>query len=253
MTRAGDLQSACGQVHPRVQDDTTFDCPDFDLRAERVANDVVEESDLVLSEAGEGRVLLWAATDELVGGEAEGTAAMALWSDKGLEIHAVGALRGYRQAARMRLHSIGEVPVLVLEADRCNSAKICTRIAQVVPIIAKRLREIPVWEQGRGCIGRAQFALTKETERPIGAGWMRRFALTRTIELVEGGGVVITDLVNMEDYEQANPEAPPRPFRKIDSKRPLQLGQSRFEFYDEDLWERSLRDYGSTQAGAAQP
>ena len=42
-------------------------------------------------------------------------------------------------------------------------------------------------------------------------------------------------------------DAPPRPFRKIDSRRPLQLGQGRFEFYDEDLWERSLRDYGSVQ------
>ena len=247
MTRDGDLRSACGQAHARLQDDTTFDCPGFDVSAERVANDVIQESDLVISEAGEGRVLLWAATDELVGGEAEGAAAMALWGEKGLEIHAVGALRGYRQAARMRLHSIGEVPVLLLESDRCTSVGTCTRIAQVVPIVNKRLREIPVWEAARGCIGRAQFALTKKTERPIGAGRARRFALTRTIELVEGGGVVITDLVNMEDYELANPDAPPRPFRKIDSRRPLQLGQGRFEFYDEDLWERSLRDYGSVQ------
>jgi hypothetical protein len=252
MKREGELQSACGQVHERVQDDPAFDCPGFNLGAERVDNDIVELDDLVLSEAGEGRVLLWAATDELVGGESEGTAAMAVWGDKGLEIHAVGALRGYRQAARMRLHAIGDVPVLLLESDRCNSVGDCTRIAQVVPIINKRLQEIPVWEAGRGCIGRAQFALAKKTERPFGGGWARRFALTRTIELAEGGGVVITDLVSMEDYEQANPDAPARPFRKIDSRRPLQLGQNRFEFYDEDLWERSLRDFGSAQSSPAQ-
>ncbi len=244
MTREGDLRSACGQVHERLQDDTTFDCPGFDVSAERVKGDVVEASDLVLSQAGEGRVLLWAATDELVGGEVEGAAAMALWGEKGLEIHAVGALRGYRQAARMRLHSIGDVPVLVLESDRCTSVGSCTRIAQVVPIVNKRLRELPVWEAGRGCIGRAQFALSKKTERPIGGGRARRFSLTRTIELAEGGGVVITDLVNMEDYELGNPDAPARPFRKIDSRRALQIGDGRFEFYDEDPWERSLRDYG---------
>jgi hypothetical protein len=200
---------------------------------------------------------LWAATDELVGGETEGAAALALWGGKGLEIHAVGVLRGYRQAARMKLHAIRPstradaptIPVLILEGDRCDGEGRCERIVEVVPIVGRRLKELPVWELGRGCIGRAQFKLKKATEQEIPGGIIRRFSLTRTIELQEGAGVLITDLVNMEDYEKGNPEAPPRPFRKISSKRPLELPREldRLLLRDEDLWERSIRDYGSAE------
>lgn len=246
MVREGGLRSACGQQHERLSERTDFNCPVVDFTAERVPGDTVEPTDLVLSQVGDGKVLLWAATDELTNGEAEGPAALALWTDDGLEVHGVGLLRGYRTGARLRLHHIGPTPVVLLEGDRCDPSGRCTSIGQVVPFQGKLLREYPVWESDRGCIGRAQFELRKTDEQPLEDGWVRRFSLIRALELTETG-VMITDLISMADFDAGQPDAPPRPFRKITAKRPLELVDDRFQFTDEDLWERALRDFGSAE------
>ncbi len=243
MSRNGALTSACGQVHEPALAPETFACPGFDIATTRVPGDVVEETDLVINAAGDDRMLLWAATDELTSGEAEGAAALALWAEDGLEVHAVGVLRAYREAARMRLHSIEGTPVLVLQSDLCTAGGRCVPVGQVVPIINRRLQELPLWEAGTGCIGRAQFELEKREERPLGDGWTRRFSLIRSLELEETG-IMVTDLVRMEDYQPDAPDVPARPYRRLTSKRPLVLRADRLELEDEDLWERALRDDG---------
>lgn len=242
MSRRGTLASACGQEHPPIFGDQ-FNCPGFEISSERVASDVIEETDLVRSGAGDNRTLLWAATDELVSGEAEGAAALALWTEGGLEVHAVGLLRSYRTGARLLLHNIGKTPVIVVFSDRCDAQNECVQMAQVVPVVNRRLAELPLWEADVGCVGRAQFELDKREERDLGNGWTRRFVLTRSVELEEGG-VVVNDLLRMEDFRADNPDAPPTPYRKISAKRPLILEPDRLVLEDEDLWDRALRDHG---------
>lgn len=240
MTRTGELVSACGQSHESLAG--RFECPGFDVAVPRVRDDRVEATDLIIDPLGEGKVLLWAATDELVDGQAEGAAAMALWADGGLEIHAVGVLRGYRQGARMRLHKIGTTPVLVLESDRCDRRGACDRIAQVVPIVERRLLELPVWQE-HGCTGRAQFELVRKTERKLEGTWVRRFVLTRSIELVDGG-IVLNDLVVAEDRDMARPDIPARPYMRVVAERPLTVDGERLVLAGEDLWSGVLRDDG---------
>lgn len=245
-TRTGAVLGACGLVHEPLAPD--FACKDFDGSVRRVAGDTIDESDLIMSQLGNDRTLLWAATDELEGGEAEGAAALTVWSDAGLEIHAVGSLRGYRQSARVKLHSVDGMPVLLLESDRCDAAGRCDRVVQPVPIIERRIRELPLYDENRGCLGRAQFVLTKKAERPLPAGWVRRFELQRSIELVEGGGLTLIDLIVAKDHDSRNPDTPPRPVRRINAKRPLQIRDGRWELTEEDLWERVVRDDGIPEA-----
>ncbi len=242
MQRTGPLMNACGQVIPPAFTEG-FDCPGFEPAAERIATDPVEETDLVMNAAGEDRTMLWAATDELASGEVEGAAALALWTDAALEVHAVGILRGYRRGARMRLHSIGGTPVLVLQSDRCDAQGTCVGISQVVPIINKRLAELPVWGSERGCIGRAQFVLDRRETRDLGDGMVRSFVLTRSLEF-DDEGVFVTDLLRMDDRPKADPDAEPTPYRKVSARRPLLIDADRFLLEDADLWERVLRDHG---------
>ena len=242
MRRGGPMMNACGQVIPPAFSEG-FDCPGFEPTGELVSTDLVEETDLVMNSAGEDRTVLWAATDELTSGEVEGAAALALWTDKAVEVHAVGMLRGYRHGARIRLHSIGATPVLVLQSDRCDAEGACVGVSQVVPIINKRLAELPVWESERGCIGRAQFILEKRETRELGDGTTRKFALTRSLELDEDG-VFVTDLVRMDDYPSGEADAEPTPYRKVSARRPLLIEGDRFLLEDEDLWERVLVDHG---------
>lgn len=242
MQRTGPLTNACGQVIPPAFSEG-FDCPGFELSGERLATDPVEETDLVMNSAGEERTMLWAATDELTSGEVEGSAALALWTDAAVEVHAAGILRGYRQGARMRLHSIGATPVLVLQSDRCDADGACVGVSQVVPIINKRLAELPVWESERGCIGRAQFVLEKRETRDLGDGTIRKFVLTRSLEF-DDEGVFVSDLLRMDDFPTADPDAEPTPYRKVSARRPLLIEGDRFLLEDADLWERVLRDHG---------
>lgn len=242
MQRGGPMMNACGQVIPPAFSEG-FECPGFEPSGELISTDVIEETDLVMNSAGEDRTVLWAATDELTSGEVEGAAALALWTDEAVEVHAVGMLRGYRHGARVRLHSIGATPVLVLQSDRCDADGACVGVSQVVPIINKRLAELPVWESERGCIGRAQFILEKRETRNLGDGTIRKFVLTRSLELDEEG-VFLTDLVRMDDFPDGDPDAEPTPYRKVSARRPLLIEGDRFLLEDEDLWERVLVDHG---------
>ncbi len=249
MARTGPLSSACGQVlQPTFSDD--FACPGFEETSQRIEPDAIEESDLIMNSAGEDRMLLWAATDELTSGEAEGAAALALWTESAVEVHAVGRLRGYRQGARMRLHSIGSTPVLVLQGDRCDASGQCTQIGQVVPILNRRLAELPLWEEGAGCIGRAQFELEKREERDLGNGVVRRFALTRNLELTDEG-IFVTDLLTMDDLRRDGAGTDAQPYRKINARRPLLLEADRLVLEDEGMWDRALRDHGQVDPDGA--
>lgn len=242
MVRNGPLKSACGQILPPTFGEG-FNCPGFEPQSEIVATDLIEESDMIMDSAGEDRMLLWAATDELATGEVEGAAALALWTDKAVEVHAVGMLRGYRTGARMKLHNIGSTPVLVLSSDRCDAENKCDAITQIVPIIERRLAELPLWEADRGCVGRAQFVLDRREERDLGNGTTRRFVFTRSLELADEG-IFINDLLRMDDLRTGDPDAEAKPFRKVTARRPLLLGPDRLYLEDEDLWERSLSDHG---------
>jgi len=248
MARSGSLRNACGQVLPPAFSQG-FECPGFEPATQRIETDVIEESDIIVNAAGDDRMLLWAATDELASGEVEGAAALALWTDEAIEIHAAGMLRGYRQGARMKLHYIGGTPVVVLQGDRCDADGKCVAVAQVVPIVNRRLAELPLWESDVGCIGRAQFVLDRREERDLGNGITRRFVLTRSLELTDEG-IFVTDLIRMDDQRNSTPDVDPTPFRKANARRPLLLDGDRLVLEDEDLWERSLRDHGQVTESA---
>lgn len=247
MTRTGPLRDSCGRVAVDVGSDASFACPGVPLETRAVAGDKVDLRDLVIAQVGNDRVILWAATDELADGEAIGTITLAQWTDKGIDVFAAGAVRGFRDGARVRLHHAGSVPVMVLESDRCGAARKCTRVGQFVPILAGSFREVGLHEVGKGCIGRAQFDLTRELEVKIDNRWLRRFRMTRNIDLVDGG-IVLTDLVIVEDRDANDPGLPPTPFRRATASRPLVFVDGHLELRDEDLWERVLRDYGSVRA-----
>lgn len=246
MTRKGPLKDSCGRVVQDPATDETMACPAARFETQPVAGDALEEKDLLVAQVDANKVVLWAATDEFVDGQAVGPVSLALWTEDGIEIHAAGVLRGFRTGARVRMHHASGIPVLVLESDRCTPDGKCTRVGQFVPVLARRFREVPVHETGRGCIGRPQFALTRDQEIAIDDKWVRRFRLVRNIELVDGG-IMLNDLVTVDEFDKTDPAAPPTPFRRATASRPLELVDGHFELRDEDLWERVLRDDGSAR------
>jgi len=137
MTRKGPLKDSCGRVVADPAADETMACPAARFETQAVSNDTLEEKDLLVAQVGGDKVVLWAATDEYVDGQAVGPVSLALWTEDGIEIHAAGVLRGFRTGARVRMHHASGIPVLVLESDRCTPDGKCTRIGQFVPVLAR--------------------------------------------------------------------------------------------------------------------
>lgn len=243
LVRQGPWRDSCGVV---LTPPDGAACPAAAALGTPVAGDRVEGTDLVMAQVGGDRMLAWAATDEFSDGMARGTVALVKWREDGIDVVGTGLVTGLRQGARARLHHTSGVEVLVLEGDRCDATRRCIRVGQFVPLAGGRFREAELHEPGRGCVGRPQFDLERSTEVRIDGRIVRSFRLTRSIEL-DGSGIVMTDLVVVEDRDARDPAAAPTPFRRATARRPLVFVDGHFELRDEDLWERVLRDYGAVR------
>ncbi|MBK6917400.1 MAG: hypothetical protein IPH07_08380 [Deltaproteobacteria bacterium] len=249
LVRQGPWRDSCNQV---LQPADHAQCPAAITTDTVVPGDRIELSDLLLTPVSGDRWLGWAATDELTDGQARGTLSLVRWREDGIAVVGTGMVTGWRQSARARMHHASGTEVLVLEGDRCERARSagatrpCTRVGQFVPLVGGRFRDFELHEAGRGCVGRPQFDLDRSTEIRIDDRTLRSFRLTRSIEL-DDAGVVLTDLVIVEDRDPRDAAAAPRPFRRATTRRPLVVVDGHFELRDEDLWERVLRDFGGVQ------
>jgi hypothetical protein len=242
MLRRGPVQDACGRV--LEPDASPFaGCPPDTSRVISRPEDPVSLDDLVLGQVGKGRMLAWAATEDFSDGDSRGAAALVFWTDNGLDVHATGLLRATPKNARLRLHQSSGKPVVIVDADRCDPDGKCRPEATFVPIIARKLREVPLYDDEGTCLGRARFELERRIDQESPGGVTRRFELQRTIELAEEG-IVIIDLVTGVEFDPADPTNTAKPFRKVSTRRALDLDGDKFIVRDKDLWTNVLRDYG---------
>lgn len=243
LARTGPWRDACGVVLEPPAEEQSCPAPSG---ADPIAGDRIEASDVVVAQVGDGHTIAWAATEELTDGRARGTVALLQWRERGVAILATGVITAHRTGARARLHHTSGIEVLVLEGDRCAASGECTRITRFVPRLGDRFTEIDLHEPGRGCIGPSELELERRAEMRMSDGWVRTFRLSRTVEL-DDTGIVLTDLVIVEDHDARDPAAPIRPFRRATARRPLALVDGHFELEEEDLWARVLRDDGGTK------
>lgn len=244
MIRRGNLLDACGRgLEPGP---VVFEgCPPDSARIVTRPEDPVDLDDLVLGQVAEGRMLAWAAIDDLSDGDSIGPAALVFWTPEGLDVHATGVVRGMAKDARLRLHQSGGKPVMIINSERCGGGEgsKCLPEASFVPIIARKFRDLPLYDDEGTCLGRTRFELERRIDQPTEGGFTRRFELQRNVELAEEG-IVLVDLVTGVEFDPADPTATPRPFRKVSTRRMLELDGERFIVRDKDLFNQVLRDYG---------
>ena len=242
MTRRGPVQDACGRE--LVAEPSVFaGCPPDAARVVSRPGDPVGLDDLVLGQVGEGRMLAWAHTEDLSDGDTLGPAALLFWTDNGLDIHATGIMRAPAKGARLRLHKSSGRPVVIIDAERCGADGKCRPETTFVPILSRRFQDLPLYDDEGTCLGRARFELEQRVDQASPGGLTRRFELQRTVELADEG-IVIVDLVTGVELDPADPTATPRPFRKVSTRRAIELDGERFLIRDKDLWGSVLRDYG---------
>lgn len=252
LVRRGAVQDACGRGLDPVEPVAWPGCPDTAARIVTPPGQPVALEDLVLGQVGPGRMLAWAATDDLSDGDGLGPAALIFWTEVGLDVHATGILRASPRSARMRLHHSANKPVVIVESDRCDAAGKCLPEAVFVPIVSRKLRDVPLYDDEGTCLGRARFELDRRIDQPNPGSFTRRFELQRTIELADEG-IVLIDLITGIEIDPDDPAASTKPFRKVSTRRALEFDGERFFIRDKDLWTHVLRDYGLVRGDGEEP
>jgi hypothetical protein len=114
--------------------------------------------DLVIAKVSDTQRLVWAITDRLSDGEAQGPMALAEIVQGGIEVRALGLLRAYPERVSLRLERLGTGTVVVAEGERCpdpQAPEKCDRAIRIVPRIGDRFIAKPVLSDSGACLGRA--------------------------------------------------------------------------------------------------
>jgi hypothetical protein len=113
--------------------------------------------DLVVMNLGDARRLVWAITDRLSDGQAEGPVALAEIEPQGIAVRVSGSLRAYPENASLRLARLGAGTVLVAEGEVCAKPGLCERATRVVPMIGEHFVAKPLVDDQGACLGPAFF------------------------------------------------------------------------------------------------
>jgi hypothetical protein len=137
-------------------------CPG-ELLATRIApGPTVAARDVIVVNLGEARRLVWAITDRLSDGQAEGPVAIAEIEPQGIAVRSNGVLRAYPENASLRIARLGTGTVLVAEGEVCAKPGSCERATRIVPLIGDRFVTKPLIDDKGACLGPAFFPVRQE-------------------------------------------------------------------------------------------
>jgi hypothetical protein len=114
-------------------------------------------NDLVVANLDDKRRLVWAMTDHLSDGEAEGPVAIAELGAHGINVRALGVLRAYPDNVSLRLERLGSNAVLVADGEHCEPGQAreeCARAVRLVPLVGDRFVPGPLIDTSGICLGR---------------------------------------------------------------------------------------------------
>ncbi len=114
--------------------------------------------DLVVTNLGDTRRLIWAITDRLADGQGQGPVALAEIGVHGVPVRAIGTLRTYPENVTLRLEKVGAATLLVAEGEKCAGAgAACERAVRLLLQLGDRFVSKPVVDDHNACLGSALF------------------------------------------------------------------------------------------------
>jgi hypothetical protein len=116
----------------------------------------VTAADLLVENLGGPRRLVWAMTERLADGQAQGPVALAQFDAWGVRVHTLGVLRAHPTRARLHLENIGGGTLLVAEGESCTvpqDQSTCSRTARLVPVVGDRFAPVDLSDAAGKCVG----------------------------------------------------------------------------------------------------
>lgn len=156
------------------------------------------EIDLTFGEGPDGQLLVWARALNFADGTALGPVALVRWFERGLQIRAIGLLRGPSRRVRLRLEPLGEHALLVADGERCRAPDACVREYSLLPQLGPRFIAADLAEGETTGPARVLAGDRRDTALP--GGWIRRAEVQRHLR-VESARAVIRESIRVRDCD----------------------------------------------------
>lgn len=203
------------------------------------------DNDLVVNRVDKTRRLVWLITRRFENGEGVGPIALAELGKEGIAITAIGTLRALPEAAKLRLHPLGEGrragEVVTAEGGRCTKdSSDCDRS---LILLARRSTAFTTehLESDRGeCIGQAKIDLSKRKQTKLENGWHREFELNAA-PTYQNDGIVVHEVVTVRDFDPKNRDATIKEVRRAEGDRMVRWVDGLLVVSEIPLWERMTK------------
>lgn len=204
------------------------------------------DDDLVVNRVDKNRRLVWLITRRFANGEGVGPIALAELGKEGIAITAIGTLKALPDAAKLRLHPLGEGrkagEVVTAEGGRCTKdSNDCDRS---LVLLARRSTAFTTehLESDRGeCLGQAKIDLSKRKQTKLDNGWHREFELSAA-PTYQRDGIVVHEVVTVRDFDPKNRDATIKEVRRAEGDRMVRWVDGLLVVSEIPLWERMTND-----------
>jgi len=199
--------------------------------------------DLIIARASQYTRLIWAITDRLSDGQAEGPVALAEFRTNSVEIRALGTLRALPDRARLRLVTLQGHTLLVAEGERCDSSDSahCYRGTRLMVMDGNRFQQQPLRKEDGQC-QEAAFFPTEHTQLITGKDGVKR-AMTASGRLdFAPDGIFIHEEVAVRTTD-GGAKTPGKLLREARSDRRLRVRAGRLFASDGSLWTRMIEEW----------
>ncbi len=191
-------------------------CADNNLAQTLLPPRPLGAEDVVVSQLGPERQLVWVLTNRYASGDASGPVALVERTRRALLVRAQGVLRAFPQKARLRLEKMGKEQLLVAEGERCGAAGTsCDRTARILAVRGDRFQPVTFVDERGGCVAPGLVFLLREESDRLESGWRRRYELASTLTF-GAEGISVQEQVVIRDVDPRNPSAPGRLFRRAE-------------------------------------
>jgi hypothetical protein len=201
--------------------------------------------ELVVSNLGDARRLVWAITDRLPDGQGQGPVALAEVGVHGIGLRALGTLRTFPENVSLRLEKLGTNTLLVAEGEKCaGTGADCERAVRLLPLVGDRFVSKPIIDDQQACLGSAFFPV--RTKGGIGRQTSTNYELEATVTF-SADAIVVREQLAVSDGHGAAAQTGGAFVTRVQSERTLTINGGRLVATGPSLLDRWLAQHGGGQ------
>jgi hypothetical protein len=214
----------------------------------------IRADELSIEPLADGFGLLWLPVEEFSNGDRTLLVALVHTAKRALSVLGIGTVRLPPEQTRVELQRVRDDELLFAQGAECgpgvDSGK-CDRTLKLLLLHDGRFVPLELRDANNKCHGDAAISLARSQQVRMKSGWIRRFELVSTYEIIDDGLLVNEQLAANDLPPNGNAENA-RLFRKSDAKRILEFTGAYFIYTRESLWTGMREVRGDLQPNKSQ-